>query len=189
MTRPVLLRRAAAGCALVLVVGLTACSEDEVEPVPTTPATTASETATPTPTETATESPTTEPSAAPTETATAAPTTAAPGGTATPAGRDAAALAELLPLEFPVPPELTILGDPTVTDDNANVMFTVPSGADAFVFYRTELPAAGYEFLPGTSDRYSPEVASGAIIARGNGFDVNLLVVEDDVEITLTRTQ
>ncbi|KAB7743311.1 hypothetical protein GA707_14525 [Nostocoides sp. F2B08] len=76
-----------------------------------------------------------------------------------------------------------------MTDDNANVMFTVPSGAEAFVFYRTELPAAGYEFLPGTSDQYSTEVASGAIIARGNGFDVNLLVVEDDVEVTLTRTQ
>lgn len=184
MTRPVLLRRAAVTCALVLVAGLTACSGDEAEPVPTTPATTASETGTPT--APATTEPTT---AAPTETGTAAPTTAAPGGTATPLGRDAAALAQLLPLDFPVPPELTILGDPTVTDDNANVMFTVPSGAEAFTFYQVELPAAGYELLPGTSDQYSTEVASGAIIARGNGFDVNLLIVEDDVEITLTRTQ
>jgi hypothetical protein len=187
MTRPVLIRRAAMTSALVLVVGLAACSGDEAEPAPTTPPTTASETATPT--ETESESPTTAPTtAAPTETATAQPTTT-PGGTGTPLGRDAAALAQLLPLDFPVPAELTIVGDPTATDDNANVMFTVPSGAEAFAFYQAELPAAGYELQPGTSSQYSTEVASGAIIARGNGFDVNLLIVEDDVEITLTRSQ
>jgi hypothetical protein len=182
--RPALVRRAAATAALVLAAGLAACSGEEVEPVPTTPATT-SETSTPS----ETESP--EPTTAaptPTETGTAAPTTATPGGTATELGRDAAALAQLLPLDFPIPPELTIIGDPTSTDDNANVAFTVPSGAEAFAFYQVELPAAGYELQPGTSNQYSTEVASGAIIARGNGFDVNLLVVEDDVEITLTRT-
>jgi hypothetical protein len=183
MTRLVSLRHAAVVAALATAVTLTGCSGDDPEPTPTTPdPTTATTTSTPT------DSPTTTSPVSPTATATPAPTTA-PGGTATPLGRDAAALAQLLPLGFPVPPELTIVGDPTSTDDNANVSFTVPSGAEVFEFYRSELPPAGFELRPGTSDIYSPEVASGAIIARGNGYDVNLLVVEDDVELTLTRTE
>jgi hypothetical protein len=181
MTRLVPLRRAAVVAALAAAVTLTGCSGDDPEPTPTPEPTTAT-------TSTPTDSPTTTSPVSPTATATPAPTTA-PGGTATPLGRDAEALAQLLPLGFPVPPELTIVGDPTSTDDNANVSFTVPSGAEVFDFYRSELPPAGFELLPGTSDIYSPEVASGAIIARGNGYDVNLLVVEDDVELTLTRTE
>jgi len=177
------LRRAAVAAALGLAVTLTACSGEEPEPA-TAVATTATTTAT---TSTPTGSATATSPVSVTSTATVAPTTA-PEGTATPLGSDAAALAQLLPLGFPIPPELTITGDPTSTDDNANVTFTVPSGAEAFAFYRSELPVAGFELLPGTSDVYSTEVASGAIIARGEGFDVNLLVVEDDVELTLTRT-
>lgn len=183
MTRSASLRRVAVSAALALAATLTACSGEDPEPLPTTAAPTTTAT-----TSTPTDSPTATSPVSATSTATVAPTTP-PGGTETPLGRDADALAQLLPLGFPVPPELTITGDPTSTDDNANVTFTVPSGAEVFVFYRTELPGAGFEFLPGTSDSYSPEVASGAIIARGNGYDVNLLVVEDDVELTLTRTQ
>jgi hypothetical protein len=184
MTRSASLRRAAVSAAIVLAASLTACSGEDPEPLPTTAAPTTATTTTSTPTD----SPTTTSTASPT-TATVAPTPTEPGGTETPLGSDAAALAQLLPLGFPIPPELTITGDPTSTDDNANVSFTVPSGPEVFEFYKRELPEAGYEFLPGTSDIYSPEVASGAIIARGNGFDVNLLVVEDDVELTLTTTQ
>lgn len=181
MTPPASLRRVAVTAALALAATLTACSGDDPEPLSTTTAPT---------TATATETTSTPTTSSPVSaTATAAPTTSAPEGTEVPLGRDAAALAQLLPLGFPIPPELTIVGDPTSTDDNANVAFLVPSGAEVFEFYKTELPKAGYEFLPGTSDAYSQEVASGAIIARGEGFDVNLLVVEDDVELTLTRTE
>lgn len=183
MSRPVLLRRAAVAAALALATTLTACSGEEPEPLTTTSASTTSSATT---TATATDSPTTSPPASATATATTSPPTP-PAGTATPLGRDAEALAQLLPLDFPIPPELTIIGDPTSTPDNANVAFTVPSGAEAFDFYKAELPGAGYEFLPGTSDVYSTEVASGAIIAQGDEFDLNLLVVENDVELTLTR--
>lgn len=183
--RPVPLRRAGITAALALACAgtLGGCSDDAPEPQPSGSATSSASSTTSTPSETAT---TSSPVSA-TATSTTAPAT--PDGTATPSGRDAAALAELLPLGFPIPPELEIIGDPTSTADNANVTFTVPSGAEAFDFYKAELPGAGYEFLPGTSDVYSPEVASGAIIARSEEFDLNLLVVENDVELTLTRTQ
>lgn len=184
MTRSPLHRRAALPAALALAaVIVTGCSGADPEPTPAPTATSSTTTASPTqtPTETASESPTADP--------TQSPTTPAPGGTQTPLGTDAAALAQLLPLGFPIPPELTILGDPTSTDDNANVTFTVPSGAEAFDFYMAELPEAGFEMLPGTSDIYSTEVASAAIIARSSDFNLNMLIVEDDVELTLTRTQ
>lgn len=187
MRRPHPVRRAGLTVALALAsaVTLAGCSDDAPEPVATTSATA---TASPT-TSTPSDPPTTSSPVSATETATMSPTESAPEGTATPLGRDAEALAQLLPLGFPIPPELTITGDPTSTPDNANVAFTVPSGEAAFDFYKAELPAAGYEFLPGTSDVYSTEVASGAIIARGEEFDLNLLVVENDVELTLTRTE
>ncbi|MFN2318545.1 MAG: hypothetical protein ABR500_02535 [Dermatophilaceae bacterium] len=187
MTRPALLRRVAVAAALGLAVTLTACSGDD----PGELTTTASPTPTASPTETATSTATDSPTATPPVSATATDPaeTTAPGQTPPAPGSDAERLAELLPEGFPIPPELTITGDPTSTADNANVSFTVPSGAEVFDFYKAELPEAGYEFLPGTSDSYSTEVASGAIIARGNGYDLNLLVVEDDVVLTLTRTQ
>ena len=179
-----LLRRASVAAVLALAATLTACSDDVPEPLETTAAPT---TTTSTPTDTPTES--SPVSATETATTSAAPTTSEPAGTATALGDDAEALAQLLPLGFPIPPELTITGDPTSTSQNANVSFTVPSGEEAFDFYKAELPGAGYEFLPGTSDVYSTEVASGAIIARSDEFDLNLLVVEDDVELTLTRVE
>jgi hypothetical protein len=192
MTRPDLRRRLYAAVAVVGVLTLGACSTeapDDPGPTATTSPTTTPTTATTTP-EPTTQSPTAPPTT-PRRSPTTAPqpTTTAPAATPTPDGGDAAALAELLPEGFPLPPELTIIGDPTVTADNVNVAFTVPSGAEAFDFFLAEVPAAGYELQPGTSGEYSPEVASGAILARGNGWDVNLLVVEDDVEITLTRTR
>ncbi|MDO5503407.1 MAG: hypothetical protein Q4G67_09575 [Actinomycetia bacterium] len=94
----------------------------------------------------------------------------------------------MLPLELPIPPELTITNDPTATADNANVHYAVPSGAEAFDVLRGGLEDAGFELLPGTSDVYSTDVRSGAILARGEGFDINILIVEDDVEMTVTRS-
>lgn len=177
---------AIATLSLALAATLSACSDDATTPVATSSATSAATASATRTTSTPTDTPTTSSPVSATATSTTSPPTA-PEGTATPLGRDAAALAELLPLGFPIPPELEIVGDPTSTADNANVTFTVPSGPEVFAFYRSELPAAGFEFQPGTSDVYSTEVASGAIIARSEEFDLNLLVVDNDVELTLTR--
>lgn len=200
----------------VLSIALSACSGDPDEPAPTSPVVaTESETPVPTdtPTDEPTTEPTDdqseEPTAASTDMTTPVQTESAPepestddaptsggptddgtggsqpGGAPT-EGAGAAALATIMPEGFPLPEDLTIQGDPTATADNWNASFTVPSPVDTFDFYLRELPEAGYELQPGTSDRYSPEVNSGAILARSETHDVNLLMVDDEVEITIT---
>ncbi|NLJ54657.1 MAG: hypothetical protein GX344_11085 [Intrasporangiaceae bacterium] len=206
MTHAVRTRWAAALLAGALTVTLSACSGDPDEPAPTSPVVT-SEPATTEPTGEATADPTdeeTEPSTEPSEPATTTPATAtatvtedepeAPaGGTTGPQpagppteGAGADALAAIMPEGFPLPDDLTITGDPTATAENWNVGFTVPSPVEAFDFFLRELPAAGYELRPGTSEAYSPEVSSGAILAQSEAHDVNLLIVDDQVEITIT---
>lgn len=176
-------RGGAAAVAILLSFTLAACSDDEVPaavethteaPSPTATVTTPA--ATPDPTETPTET------APPTETA--EPTSAA----SVPAeGAGPAEVAEFLPEGFPIPDELTVTGDPTATEDNWQVRFSVPDPSATFDFYRTALPEAGYELLPGTSETYSTEVFSGAILAQSDEHDLNLLIVDDEVEITITR--
>ena len=206
MTHAVRTRWAATLLTGALAVTLAACSGEPDEPAPTSPVLT-TEPASPEPTEEPTEDPTDEPTEAETEQASEEPTDAATGtspeadpqteatddatsgsqpvGPPT-AGAGAAALAAIMPDGFPLPEELTIQGDPTATLDNWNVSFTVPDPQDTFDFFLRALPEAGYELQPGTSDRYSPEVSSGAILARSDIRDVNLLIVDDEVEITIT---
>lgn len=173
---------AALGAGL-LTLTLAACSGDEApEPTPTT----ATQTDTPAAPTTTAPAPTTPPQTA---TATASPTEttepASPVEVPTEgAGPDEALF---LPDGFPVPEELTVTGDPTATADAWQVAFLVPDPTVAFDFYRTTLPEAGYELLPGTSETYSTEVFSGAILAQSDEHDVNLLLVDDEVEITITR--
>lgn len=208
MTHAFRTRWAAALLTGALAVTLSACSGDPDEPAPTSPVVTTEPAS---PTETATDEPTEEPTetattAAPaTETAGADPTDEAtddtdgsdPTGTAgsTPGpqptgppteGAGAPELATIMPDGFPLPEDLTITGDPTATAENWNVAFTVPDPEEAFEFFLRELPEAGYELQAGTSDHYSPEVSSGAILAQSDDYDVNLLIVDDQVEITIT---
>lgn len=213
MTNAVRTRWSAALLAGVLAVALSACSGDPDEPAPTSPVVTESEA--PEPTDTPIDTPTDEPTAAPTDDQSEEPTadaTDTPAPTPTPAqtestpepestddgtggpqpggapteGAGAAALATIMPDGFPLPEDLTIKGDPTATAENWNASFTVPSPVDTFEFYLRELPEAGYQLQPGTSERYSPEVSSGAILAQSETHDVNLLMVDDEVEITIT---
>lgn len=185
--RPSALRRAGMLAALAtLVVSLAACSGDDAGADPTT-TTPASPTATmePSSSPSATRTPTqgTDTSAGtstPDETATDAP------GDVPTAGGGAEDLRAFLPVGFPVPEMLTITGDPTATEDNFNVTFTVPDAVAAFEFFKTELPEAGYEILPGSSDSYSTDVSSGALLAQDDDFKVNLLIVDNEVEITIT---
>ena len=181
-------RRAGTLAALVtLVVTLAACSDDDAVADPTTtPAspTETTESVRSEPTETATQ----------TESPTASATTSTPRGTATDAptvvpqaGGGAEELRAFLPAGFPIPDTLTITGDPTATEQNYNVTFTVPDAVQAFEFFKTELPEAGYAILPGSSDSYSTDVSSGAILAQDDDFRVNLLIVDNEVEITITR--
>ena len=62
----------------------------------------------------------------------------------------------------------------------------MPDAVEAFEFFKAELPAAGYDILPGSSDSYSTDVSSGALLAQDEDFQVNLLIVDDEVEITIT---
>lgn len=191
--------RALASAAAVLALTLAGCSGD-ADQAPTATPTQATESQSPTQTPTESPEPTDEPTATATETetetqtATTEPTdagtaTATTTATAGPGGvQSADDLAALLPVEFPLPPEIEITGDPVLTPDNASVEFTVPSGQEAFDFFRESLPEAGFELQEGTSLEYSTEVSSGAILARGNGFDINLLVVDNDVELAITRS-
>ncbi|MBC7309794.1 MAG: hypothetical protein H5T81_07215, partial [Tetrasphaera sp.] len=48
---------------------------------------------------------------------------------------------------------------------------------------------AGYEILPGSSESYSTDVSSGAILAQNDERQVNLLIVDDEVEITITARE
>lgn len=163
----------------LLALVLVGCSgDDEPEPsqtqtATTTPASTSTSTptvsvATPAPTETSTPTETTSPESVPTE------------------GAGPEELAEFLPQGFPVPAELAVVGTPTASADAWQVTFMVPDPAATFDFYRAALPEAGYELLPGTSDAYSSEVLSGAILAQSEVHDVNLLVVDDEVELAIT---
>lgn len=196
MTRSVRSRALATPLALALALTMTlsACSSDDPEPGPTAPATPTDLATTSTPTTSPVHSPTQTPTAAPTTATAPAPTTGSPTsaaptaapGTPTPARTgDAAALAAFLPDGFPVPDEVTITGDPTRTPQQSSVKFTVPAPAETFDFYKSELPKAGYTLLPGTSDAYSPEVASGAILGESDDYRLNLLIVDDEVEIVL----
>lgn len=194
MTRPVRSRVLATplAVALALTMTLSACSRDEPEPGPTSPTETATtEPTTPTPSRTPSETATTPaPTQPPTQSPSPAtpPATQGPGATDTPpAGGGADELAAFLPEGFPIPEELTITGDPSRTDAQSAVTFTVPDPAATFEFYATELPKAGYTLLPGSSDHYSTEVASGAILAQSDDYSLNLLIVDDEVQVGLTR--
>lgn len=189
--KPSVLRRAGTLAALAtLVASLAACSGDDAgaDPGATTSAT-VTETTAPdgVPSETPTQT------TSPTQTGTAASTpadTASGSPTDVPTvGGGAADLRGFLPVGFPIPDTLTITGDPAATEQNFNVTFTVPDAVEAFEFFKTELPEAGYQLLPGSSDSYSTDVSSGALLAQDEEFKVNLLIVDDEVEITITRRE
>ena len=189
MTRASRTRAGGILSAALLALTVSACSGDPVEPTPTTPTTTVEETTEAPQTEEPTTEPTT-PQPTQTEEATTAPTAeATETATTVPpptAGAGGGELAAFLPAGFPIPDELTITGDPTATAENWQVTFTVPDPVETFDFYLEQLPAAGYDLQAGTSEAYSREVSSGAILASDGTRDVNLLIVDDEVEISIT---
>lgn len=176
------LRRAGTLAAIAAVlVTLAACSDEGAGADPTSTSATTAATSEPTDSEsTATQSPT-ETSGSGTSDATRTDVPVTGGGPEE--------LRAFLPEGFPIPEELTITGDPTATARNVNVTFTVPDAVEAFDFFETQLPEAGYEILPGSSESYSTDVSSGAILAQNDERQVNLLIVDDEVEITITARE
>lgn len=162
----------------LLALALAGCSgDDEPEPAETPTQSATTTPVTPTPTQT---------TPVPTATETSTPTETESPAAAPTEGAGPEELAAFLPEGFPIPEELAIVGEAMATTDTWRVTFTVSDPAATFDFYRSALPEAGYELRPGTSDAYSAEVLSGAILAQSEAHDVNLLVVNGEVDLAIS---
>ncbi|MGO4342258.1 hypothetical protein [Pedococcus sp. 2YAF34] len=97
----------------------------------------------------------------------------------------AAGEAAKLPDGFPLPDGAQQQGAATTSDTLTLADYTVPDGKKAYDGLVTGLPGAGWTI---SAKSWSDSLGSGTITASGNGTDVKLLVLDQDLSLSIKKS-